>query len=192
MNQTREYISVTETAKLLRASLKNSFPGVKFSVTSSRYAGGASIDVSYQNGPLPRLVDKIAKQYAGATFDGMQDLKEYHDSVLVDAQGVPRQVSFGADFVFTGRKVDTRTKAAIVQAVTSTHSAFEGQTWALDQWGGYPRTPWQKVPDSIFWWVESSLDCITGRLADIEGMSVRVGDSYHNAIQAALTEALAL
>jgi hypothetical protein len=38
-----QYLSCAETAKLVRAALKESFPGVKFSVKSSTYAGGASI-----------------------------------------------------------------------------------------------------------------------------------------------------
>lgn len=38
----KTYQSCAETAKLLRQALKESFPGVKFSVRSSTYAGGAS------------------------------------------------------------------------------------------------------------------------------------------------------
>ena len=41
-----KYFTCAETAKLIRQSLKEAFPGVKFSVRSSTYSGGASIDVS--------------------------------------------------------------------------------------------------------------------------------------------------
>jgi hypothetical protein len=41
------YISPADTAKMLRAKLAKSFPGVKFYVRTSVYAGGASIDVYY-------------------------------------------------------------------------------------------------------------------------------------------------
>lgn len=100
--ETVRYLSVTETAKLLRASLKSAFPGVKFSVRSDKYAGGASIHVKWTDGPTEYDVDRIAQLYSGATFDGMQDLKEYHDSILVGPDG-PEVVSYGADFVFSER-----------------------------------------------------------------------------------------
>lgn len=99
----REYLSCAETAKLLRAALKAEHPGVKFSVRSHTYAGGASINVGWADGPTEEAVDRTAQLYRGATFDGMQDLKEYHDSVLVGADGEIRSVHFGADFVFCNR-----------------------------------------------------------------------------------------
>lgn len=40
--ESRKYLSCAETAKLLRQALKESFPGVKFSVRSSVYSGGAN------------------------------------------------------------------------------------------------------------------------------------------------------
>ena len=46
-----EYVSTTDTAKLVRAALKKAFastyPGVKFSVRSDRYADGASVRVTW-------------------------------------------------------------------------------------------------------------------------------------------------
>jgi hypothetical protein len=42
-----KYLSAAETAVLVRAELKAAFPGVKFSVKTHTYAGGASIDVRY-------------------------------------------------------------------------------------------------------------------------------------------------
>lgn len=73
----RTFLSVADTAKLLRTHLKREFPGVKFSVRSSRYAGGASIDVSWTDGPAAHLVDPILSSYAGARFDGMIDMANY-------------------------------------------------------------------------------------------------------------------
>ena len=46
------YLRCAETAKLLlRAALKEAFPEVAFSVRSRTYAGGASIDVTWRDGP---------------------------------------------------------------------------------------------------------------------------------------------
>ena len=52
MTETRpRYLTAAETAKLIRKALKASFPGVKFSVRSKSYSMGASVNVSYIDGP---------------------------------------------------------------------------------------------------------------------------------------------
>lgn len=68
-------IDVTKQAKMIRQALKEAFPEVKFSVRSERYSMGASIDISWTDGPLTRQVDEVVKIFAGATFDGMDDYK---------------------------------------------------------------------------------------------------------------------
>jgi hypothetical protein len=54
-----KYFTCFETAKLVRQSLKEAFPGVKFAVRSSTYSGGASIDVSWTDGPNAVQVESI-------------------------------------------------------------------------------------------------------------------------------------
>jgi hypothetical protein len=105
----REYLSCAETAKLVRAALKEAFPGVKFSVKSSTYAGGASINVAYTDGPSASQVEGIAKAFQGSYFDGMTDYKGSNYNSL-DGQ----QVRFGADFVFVNRKFTAPTLTGIV------------------------------------------------------------------------------
>jgi len=70
-----KYLSCAETAQYVRRALAAEFPGVKFSVRSKTYSGGASIDVRWVDGPRTKEVDPIAKQYEGGGFDGMIDLK---------------------------------------------------------------------------------------------------------------------
>jgi hypothetical protein len=94
-----QYLSCAETAKLVRAALKESFPGVKFSVKSSTYAGGASINVAYVDGPTAAQVEAVAKVFQGAYFDGMTDYKGSNYNSL---DGQP--VRFGSDFVFVSRR----------------------------------------------------------------------------------------
>jgi hypothetical protein len=94
------YITAADTAKLVRADLKVAFPGIKFSVRSKTYAGGASIDIHYTDGPIAAAVERIAKRYAGATFDGMTD---YKGGVVHELNG--EQVHFLADFIFVYRRV---------------------------------------------------------------------------------------
>ena len=128
-------LTVTETAKIIRTVLKREFPGTKFSVRSDKYAGGASIDIGWTDGPLDREVSAVAKKFEAAGFDGMIDLK-YHKEHYLRPDGsvllahtngtegsrglVPAQnnrnlepvlpddaelVSLGADFVFTRREI---------------------------------------------------------------------------------------
>ncbi len=100
---TTRTISTTETAKLIRKTLKDAFPGVKFSVRSSSYAGGSSIRVSYTDGPCQEAVDAAVKPFAGGSFDGMTDSMSYHTSELNG-----EKVRFGADFVFTNRDMSDK------------------------------------------------------------------------------------
>ena len=128
MKETR-YLSCAETAKLVRGALKREFPGVKFSVRSKTYSGGASIRVRWTDGPTTESVKAVASVYAGGGFDGMIDMKYYvmtwllpdgsaawgHSSGTGGSRGsVPgydhekphpdaELVSMGADYVFCDR-----------------------------------------------------------------------------------------
>jgi hypothetical protein len=94
--------SCAETAKMIRQALKEAFPEIKFSVRSSVYSGGASIDVRWADGPASTQVEPIANAFSGAGFDGMQDLKTYKRKTMND-----EPVSFGADFVFCSHEIST-------------------------------------------------------------------------------------
>lgn len=98
--QSKQYLSCAETAKLIRTALKARWPEFKFSVRSHTYSGGASIDVGWTDGPSRKRVEAIVGRFGGASFDGMFDLKSYHDS---EWQG--QRVHFGADFVFCNRDI---------------------------------------------------------------------------------------
>jgi hypothetical protein len=129
-----KYLTVAETAQLVRASLKRAFPDVKFSLRSKSYSSGASIHVAWTDGPTTHLVDATAKQFQGGGFDGMIDLK-YPTShwLLPDGTTTPahregttgsmgtvppvrewmphpdaKLVQFGADYVFTHRRYSER------------------------------------------------------------------------------------
>ena len=104
-------IATTTVAKLIRAALKEEFPTAKFSVRSHSYSMGSEITIYWTDGPVDEYatgaggldhgvkeVRPIARFFAGATFDGMDDSKHYHDTVVGNAS-----VAFGVDFVFTDR-----------------------------------------------------------------------------------------
>ena len=108
-----KYIAVTETAKLIRAALKEAFPEVKFSIKSRKYSGGSSIDVRWQDGPSYDQVNSIAKTFEGGYFDGMTDYKGGHVHMMNG-----EEISFGGDFVFCQRDIseDKVAKAAAIFA----------------------------------------------------------------------------
>lgn len=77
----KTYLDITDVAKILRVELKKAFPATKFSVTTSRYAGGCSVSVRYSDGPPSKAVQAIVDPFHGRTFDGMDDSNHYHDSI---------------------------------------------------------------------------------------------------------------
>jgi hypothetical protein len=94
-----DYIRPADTAKLVRAALKESFPGVKFSVRTDTYSGGASIHVGWTDGPNTKQVESITDVFSGSYFDGMIDYKGSRYA-LFDG----RRVNFGANFIFCRRE----------------------------------------------------------------------------------------
>ncbi|WP_157977921.1 LPD29 domain-containing protein [Paraburkholderia kururiensis] len=89
-----KYLSCADTAKLIRQALKEAFPGIKFSVRSSTYSGGASIGVSWTDGPNVDQVEAVAKVFRGSYFDSSID---YQGATYAMIDG--EQVRFGADYV---------------------------------------------------------------------------------------------
>jgi hypothetical protein len=60
-------------AKSIKAELNLRFPGVSFRVTSSAYANGNSVHVSWADGPTRKDVQAITSKYQEGNFDGMTD-----------------------------------------------------------------------------------------------------------------------
>jgi len=73
------YISTTEAAKMLRAELKATFPGIKFSVRQHH----GSLNVSYTDGPAKAEVEKVTNGYSGEGFDGMIDMRYSYKAWLL-------------------------------------------------------------------------------------------------------------
>lgn len=75
------YISTTDTAKLIRATLAKHWPAVRFSVRSESYAGGSSINVSYdgverdaRGRALVTLVDYDGARQEGAPIITQEEM----------------------------------------------------------------------------------------------------------------------
>lgn len=113
----RKYVGVVEIAKLVRKALKETFPGVKFSVRSEKYAGGASIDIFYTDGPTRDQVDSVTSPFRGAYFDGMTD---YQGSRYAELDGEP--IHSGAHYIFSNRVF---TDQAVQTAIDQVFAEYE-------------------------------------------------------------------
>ncbi|WP_396329407.1 LPD29 domain-containing protein [Burkholderia anthina] len=116
------YLSCAETAKLVRAALKEAFPGVKFSVRSSTYSMGASISVRWLDGPNTKQVDSVVRGFSGSYFDGSIDYKGSVHHMTTTSEGF-QSVSMGADSVSTSREF---TDEAVTRACEAVYRRFKG------------------------------------------------------------------
>ena len=115
MNTTKErtkYLSVAEVAKLVRRSLKEAFPGVKFSVRSKSYAGGSSIRVKWIDGPSEPKVKAVVERFEGGYFDGMTD---YKGGYVHELNG--KRIDFLCDFIFTERSYSDEVYGAALKEI---------------------------------------------------------------------------
>ncbi len=161
----RQFMSCADTAKLLRGHLRREFPGVKFSVRSSTYAGGASIDVSWADGPTDGDVDAVAGSYAGARFDGMIDMASYvqhwleedgtvtlaHDGGTEGSRGSRSErfgsrrtagavlVHLGADYVHTSRRLSDGFIASCSELVEPNGTFGDARAERCDGCGNWPK-----------------------------------------------------
>lgn len=74
MSENQKSFRTAEVAKMVRRKLAEQFPSVKFSVRSSQFAGGSSIDVKWTDGPTTKAVDAIVMPYKSTGFDGSIDM----------------------------------------------------------------------------------------------------------------------
>lgn len=102
------HLSTAATARELRETLKAAFPKTQFTVRSSVYSMGSSIDVRWTDGPTHAQVDAIMDCFENCGFDGMQDLKTYRAPCLWRGH----RVSWGADYVHGSRSESFETLKA--------------------------------------------------------------------------------
>ena len=92
-------LSTAATAQEVRATLAKAYPNTKFSVRSSEYSMGSSVDVHWTDGPTAAQVDAILDCFECAGFDGMTDSKTYRGP----SQWRGHRVNWGADYVHGSR-----------------------------------------------------------------------------------------
>jgi hypothetical protein len=118
---------LTTAAKNIRIELKRAFPGVKFSVKTSRFSMGDSITVSWTDGPQAKQVDEIADKYAAGSFDGSQDLYTYERNAWRDAFG-------DAKYVSTSRSYSDQAIAGAIRTAAARYHFNGIQVPTVDDW----------------------------------------------------------
>lgn len=110
------YQDVTDTAKAVRKWLKREYPGIKFSVRSSRYAGGASIRVAWIDGPPDRRLWLALKAFASVDYIDQTDYAVESEKTIEGETVWP-----GADYVTTARERSDRLRAFAWQLLVNAH-----------------------------------------------------------------------
>jgi len=77
---TRQLTSAALCAKEIRKILKENFPSIKFSVKSSNFSMGDSVNVGWTDGPASKSVEKLINHFQYGHFDGMTDMYEHSNS----------------------------------------------------------------------------------------------------------------
>ncbi|MEO8223008.1 MAG: LPD29 domain-containing protein [Specibacter sp.] len=124
------YISATDTAKLVRKALKENFPGTKFSVRTTKYAGGASLDVNWTGGPTTPKVDAVVKGFEGSEPDASGD---FCDPVIHEKDG--QRIQYGARHILTMRMITQATYDTIQTEVLASMSMASTE---VQNWNSYP------------------------------------------------------
>lgn len=117
----------------IKAELAKAFPHVKFSVRSSSFAGGNSVDISWTDGATVEQVEAISGKYQYGSFNGMEDLYEYTNT----REDIP-QVKYVSEY----REVSQAIKDEVKAQLMNLKKYSEEQ---LNDWRSAPDEEAQKI-----------------------------------------------
>jgi hypothetical protein len=175
-----KFLSCAETAKLVRAELKKQLPNFKFSVKSAKYSGGASVDVTWENGLSQSEVEKVVEKFSGAGFDGMVDLQyyKYHwllpdGSVQVascDHEGIETEkpsgaiaVQLGADYIICNRHLTEDLQRHIAEDISKI---------SMLEYSGNMDQGFEYADRWFDWWLFCGRVSSTGNLDNYKGVKL--------------------
>jgi len=132
-------------AKAIRVVLKKAFPKTKFSVTSSSFSMGNSVDISWQDGPAQKDVDALVEKYQYGHFNGMEDIYEYSNS----RQDIPQ-----AKYVSVNRRMSEYVRDAKKLELVAKHGIEnpDDQNEWQDKTGYWSDAAiWRELADETIW-----------------------------------------
>jgi len=109
----RTLTQAAQAAKAIKQELYATFPGIEFSVKSSNYSMGSSVDVYYTDGPTTKEIEALTGKYQYGHFNGMTDMYEVSNS----RDDIPQ-----AKFVSVNRKMSEDVAASLIgELIVETH-----------------------------------------------------------------------
>ena len=116
-----KYLTIAETAKIIRKALKEAFPDVKFSVRCR----SITVGITWTDGPNVEQVKSVVGHLKAAYFDSSID---YQGSIYHMHQG--QQVHLGADYLNFTREY---TDQAIQRGIDRVYREYAGNFKDADQ-----------------------------------------------------------
>lgn len=143
---------VVVAAKNIRVELKAAFPGIKFSVTTSKFSMGNSLSVRWTDGPSEVQVEAITDKYRAGSFDGMTDCYNYDSSDWKNAFG-------DAKYLHVSRSHSDAIVARVLARVCAQYDVVEvpsvatlrrGDLRSLNGVSDFDREVWRAVEKHTF------------------------------------------
>lgn len=135
--------SLQAAAKNIRIELARAYPGIKFSVKSSRFSMGDSINVKWIDGPNSDQVEEIVDKYSGGSFNSMEDIYEYSRNAWNDAFGSGKYVHCNRDN--SDKAIDSAIRSVFLKKyealegveIPSAGQYNSGSLWGVSAGGNY-------------------------------------------------------
>lgn len=135
-------------AKNLRKILKVQFPGVKFSVTISRFSGGDSMSVRWTDGPTSDRVEKFSDLFSGGIFNGQDDSYTYSRAPFAELFGNAKYITTNRDYsdALVSKVIAELAEYYAPAAAPTVEDYKAGRAWNVSpiNGGGY-RDDWQSL-----------------------------------------------
>lgn len=132
----------------VRAELKKHFPGIKFSVRYSSFAGGDSVDIEWYDGPTVGAVESVVGKFQNSHADHTGDYWDYNPSEF-------NRVFGGFKFVCTDRSYTNEVVNPIIEQVRKDYPGLSEDS--------------EIHRDEFF----SKYNCVDEGLSDLYWLSVR-------------------
>lgn len=111
-----------ETATMLRAALKDSFPGVKFSVRKGAGTGSTWLSVTWTDGPTDDAVTAVTSRYKGSNWNLNNNDSRTHNTntlLVVDGAELPEEVHFSCAGITTHRDMSDEAQDKMTDLLSS-------------------------------------------------------------------------
>lgn len=129
-------IDANAVAKMLRAALKESFPGVKFSVRKGAGTGSLWLSVTWTDGPTDTAVSAVTSRYKGSEWN-LNNNDSYTRSpnalMVIDGSELPEEVHFSCAGITTHRDMSEEAQDIMT---TDISSALNGREYLRENMEG--------------------------------------------------------